>query len=282
MTQTITGKITKGKGLTGTLSPTQIKIYPETSSLTVTPTEEQQTFTPEQNTYYDSVTVNGFHVPTEEVTVTATSDTQTIYPTENKYINKVTVNPTFTPTETLTITENGTYDVTNYASAEVETETLTEDDYFSNAMVLNAYTNCGVQHIIKKLPTVYINSTDSCRYLFSGCNLLENLVIRTTLGGVSSSNMERMFASCSSLKTLDLKPLRSSGNLSYTFAGCSSLELLDVRNFNFVNASLYTQCFMSVPSNCKIIVMDNTQKDWVLARRSDFTNVVTVDELENE
>ena len=39
--------------------------------------------------------------------------------------------------------------------------------------------------------------------------------------------------------------------------------------------------FNSVPKDCLIIVKGQTEKDWVLNVRSDFTNVKTIEEYEN-
>lgn len=46
--------------------------------------------------------------------------------------------------------------------------------------------------------------------------------------------------------------------------------------------SSYVNVFNNVPSNCEIIVKDDTAKKWIFARRSDFTNVKTVVEKEAE
>ena len=70
--------------------------------------------------------------------------------------------------------------------------------------------------------------------------------------------------------------------MSGVFNGCSSLTSLDIRNFDFAKVTSYSGMFTSVPSNCEIIVKDDTAKEWVLARRSDFVNVKTVVEKEAE
>ena len=43
---------------------------------------------------------------------------------------------------------------------------------------------------------------------------------------------------------------------------------------DFSNVTSYSNVFLNVPANCEIIVKDQTAKDWVLAQRPDFTNVV--------
>lgn len=97
---------------------------PILEDLTITPSFETQTFTPtEENTYYENVTCEAINITTSPVTLTPTENTQEVYPSENEYFNKVTVNPIpseyIIPTGSLDIDENGTYDITNYATINV-------------------------------------------------------------------------------------------------------------------------------------------------------------------
>lgn len=92
--QSIQGKINK--------ATEYIEIYPETQSKTVTPTEQTQTILPDENVYaLSQVTVN---------------------PIPNNYIE---------PQGQKEITDNGTYDVTSFASANVDIEIgkLTNEEY---------------------------------------------------------------------------------------------------------------------------------------------------------
>ena len=92
------------------------------------------------------------------------------------------------------------------------------------------------------------------------------------------------FHNCFALTSLDLSgcELNNNGgvNLSSTFENCSSLTKLDIRRFDFSKASYYSRIFAGIPINCEIIVKDDIAKQWVLAQRSDFTNVKTVAEYE--
>lgn len=71
----------------------------------------------------DGASIDTSEITTEEKTVTPTKEVQEITATEANYLSKVTVNPIpdnyIQPSGDLAITENGTKDVTNYASVTV-------------------------------------------------------------------------------------------------------------------------------------------------------------------
>lgn len=103
------------------------------------------------------------------------------------------------------------------------------------------------------------------------------------------TTMESMFA-WSEYTTLDLSSFASTALTKTTsmFEGCTSLQFLDLRNFDFTNITTTTRMFgqatnnYKVPANCKIIVADQTQKNWVTTNFSWLTNVKTVAEYEAE
>ena len=119
--------------------------------------------------------------------------------------------------------------------------------------------------------------------MFSKCSNLTYLDL-SNFNTSKVMDISSMFANCSNLTSLDLSNFNeiSSTDMHSIFNGCSNLTYLDIRNFNFTRVVSDGNMFDKVPSNCEIIVKDDTAKKWILARRRDFTNVKTVVEKEAE
>ena len=126
------------------------------------------------------------------------------------------------------------------------------------------------------------NITDM-NYMFSNCSNLTSLDL-SSFNTSNVRNMSYMFSNCSNLTSLDLSSFNTSNvtDMSSMFNSCSNLTYLDIRNFYFTKVISDSNTFNKVPSNCEIIVKDDTAKKWIFARRSDFTNVKTVVEKEAE
>ena len=95
---------------------------------------------------------------------------------------------------------------------------------------------------------------------------------------------DQTFDNCSSLTELDLSSFDVSNvtNMTSMFYNCTSLRNLDIRNFDFTKVTSYSHMFYNVPANCKIIVKDDTAKEWITSKFTNLTNVVTVAELGTE
>ena len=111
-------------------------------------------------------------------------------------------------------------------------------------------------------------------WMFSGCTSLESL----NVSGWDTSrvtSLRDVFFNCNKLKILDLSGWDTSSmtNMDTAFTHCKSLEMLDISNFTFDNVTTANSMFNYVPANCLIYVKSQTEKDWVLQQRSDFTNV---------
>lgn len=168
----------------------------------------------------------------------------------------------------------------------------------------NFHVNCG-------------NGND-CGYMFSGCENLQTLILNNTSitagnpVGTNENIIQYMFQNCKSLTSIDLSFIYINNHsnslarlfdgctslttvifgdniknnnftdMNYLFNKCSSLAHVDARNLSFTNVSSKTNMMTNVPTNCEIIVADQTQKDWFATNFSSYTNVKTVAEYEAE
>ena len=215
-------------------------------------------------------------------TVGITTNVQPDLETKNVTITDNTTT-TITPTQgkdglsSVSITTNVAGDVSEYLETNVQPMNSDYEYFYSR--------------IIKKLPPLSISN--SIRNLE---NSLQNLKgITTTIpfsDNVDTTNVTRMgsmFAECSYITTLDLSKFYTPSlqNTTQMFGECRSLMHIDMRNFTFSGVTSYNYMFgytesQGVPSNCEIIVKDNTEKTWITDKFPRLTNVKTVAEYEAE
>lgn len=120
-------------------------------------------------------------------------------------------------------------------------------------------------------------------YMFNGENNIENLNL-SNFDMSLVTNTSNMFRNNSNLKILIFGG-NETNNLITTAGmlnGCSSLNHLDMRNYYFNNITNHDMMFNGVPTDCLIIVKDETAKSWITSKFANLTNVKTVAELENE
>ena len=301
--ETLTGNIESTQSIEGKVNVSEVVIPPTLQEKEVTPTTSVQNVTYDEN-------YNGL----SKVVVNAIP---------NEYI---------IPSGELDITTNGTYNVTQYASAKVTTNeadlnwssigySATPDfikTYYDYAVTIkNNFTPA--EDIRQKyandkklviMPLVDISTAKITMSLFNNCS---NLKCVPKFIAENLTNLNYMFAGCTSLTKLDLSGFKT-GNVnqcvymfqndtnlvevdlsSFTtkqdaqsfnmFTSCISLMKIDMRNYDFTKLSSYNNMFGSasyngVPDNCLIIVKDATQKAWVNEKFARLTNVKTVAEYE--
>ena len=207
-------------------------------------------------------------------------------------------------------TKKGTTDLISPSNFDTEIESIESGGDISEYFI-SSFQNAGINKsvgrwidIIKKLPGfdvggsyknlytgfigTYIDTSHlqnayyDYSYMFASCTNLVELDV-SILNTEKATTFERMFYNCTSLKELDLSNFVTTKltNTSWMFHTCSVLEKLDIRNFEFINITSYTNMLGAIPTDCLIIVKDETAKSWITEKFTTLTNVKTVAELES-
>ena len=92
-----------------------------------------------------------------------------------------------------------------------------------------------------------------------------------------------MFYGCSALTSVDLSGfgnMRKTTTFGNMFDACTNLKFIDMRNITFRSSATTSNMFRSVPTDCLIIVKDDTAKTWITSKFTTLTNVKTLAEYE--
>ena len=207
----------------------------------ITPTKETQIVEPDRN--YDGlkkVTVNKipdeYIIPSGEIDITQNG-------TYN-VVDKATANVNIPEKQlgTKTITKNGIYkavddNLDGYSEVDVETSGVDINDYFVSKPRINTKINA----FIKAIPLIDISSYTTMNHTFEDCIEL------TTIPFMDTSNVNSMqytFRGCSKLTTIPLLNTEKVINMQYMFANCSSLTTLPPINTSNVISmnNTFTSC----------------------------------------
>ena len=145
----------------------------------------------------------------------------------------------------------------------------------------NMFDGCTYLESIPKLNLNSLGASTGMTYMFQNCKELVSVDL-SNINATHITSLKNTFYYCEKLKELNLSSWQTNSltSMNNTFEGCKSLKKLDVRNINFSTLSNHNNIFTLMPKDCLIIVKNQTEKNWVLSKRSDFTNVKTVEEYE--
>lgn len=207
--------------------------YLTTKGITASSTETFTTLVPK---VLDIVTAN---LQSKSVTITTNTTTNLTPDTGYNGFSSVEVITNVLPSGTLNITSNGVYDVTNYASADVNVQL---DEYFSTAVTpYMSMQNNIITETIKRIQPIDTSSLTSGEQFFAGCvNLIEIPLINTS----NMTNMANMFYNCSSLTAIPSLNTSSCENMNSIFQGCSSLTSVPTLDMSNVTAcgQMFSRC----------------------------------------
>lgn len=205
----------------------------------ITPTEELQEVTPDEN--YDGlskVVVNAipseYIVPSGDITITASGT----YDVKDK-INAI-VNIPEKQLGTKTITENGIYKATDdnldgYSEVEVATTGVDMNDYY----IMEGGKFTGAASFIKKLPLFDFSQVTSVYHFFTG---LKSLITVPLFNITHLTELIGMFDSCEKLEEVPLLDTSNATSIASMFSYCYSLRAIP--NFNTNNVTdLYNFCY---------------------------------------
>ena len=194
----------------------------------------------------------------QEKSVTITTNTTEVVEPETGYdaLSKVTVTTNIPqPSGTIDITDNGTVDVRDYASANVNVSSGGENNAQINTY-LSGSANENVSAYIVSVPT-FTNTKTKLTGFFSYCSQLQSVELFDTS---EVTRMDNMFTGCSKLETVPQFNTHSVTTTQGMFSSCSKLKSVPLFDFssNTTIASMFSGCnnLITVPQLNTSLVAD--------------------------
>ena len=127
---------------------------------------------------------------------------------------------------------------------------------------------------LQTIPLFNTGKVTNMAVMFSSCNNLQEIPLMDTS---NVTDMNNMFNECGMLVSIPRLDMRKVVNVEHMFNNCFILQNLDLYYLNTSILENWGGMLDGVPTDCKIIVKTQAQKDWLLNNvRSDLTNIQVV------
>lgn len=119
------------------------------------------------------------------------------------------------------------------------------------------------------------SNVNTAEQMFGYCPFLTAIKGLNSLTFENLTNAYSMFNGDSGLTVIDLSSFapKNSFGCNAMFAGCSSLKKLNLSSLDFSKISSSSDMFTDVPTDCEILVKDETAKSWLNTNFPTMTNV---------
>ena len=248
----------------------------------ITPTKETQIVEPDRN--YDGlkkVTVN--KIPDEYIIPSGEIDI-----TQNGTYNvadKATANVNIPEKQlgTKTITKNGIYkavddNLDGYSEVDVETSGVDINDYFKGTIERGAGPNIedvGWAKTLLKFRSPLEIDGDSCRFMFANYPLEEIPQIDTS----NVTDMLHMFYNCRNIKEIPVLNTANVTFMSFMFSGCSNL--IKIPTLNTINVKIFEDTFRNCSKLTTVPLLKANSVNYIYGAFTYCYELTTIGGLEN-